>query len=114
MIFKKKHTQKDSDSWSFEELYNLIMLDIEPELMTDMIPALDDIYAEQDEEERKARGEWYADAFEMCAERFARFAVLWKNELKHLKKTVLQSAEQKKRKGEKIVITDIEHSIEES
>ena len=91
----------------------MLMYDIEPELMTDIIPQLSEIYEGETEEERKERGKRYAKAFEEFSERFSKILDLWKEELQKFKEKAL--AEFKKRSASEDAkhLSDIEHSIEE-
>src|SRR5690348_5394279 len=61
-----------------ETLYNLLMVEIEPELTTEIVPYLDDIYADEKPEDRKARWDWYAAAFDIFSDQYKGFINGWK------------------------------------
>lgn len=56
------HNQQD---WTVEDVYNLIMEEIEPELTTHMVEHLDDIYKDETKIARAERAERYKNAFEL-------------------------------------------------
>ncbi len=66
---------QDPASPSFnEDLYNILMGPIEPDLTTAMIPVLDELYFGETQEENAARMQRYAQAIEMFKTRAAQFA----------------------------------------
>lgn len=71
---------------SADEMYDLIMGQIEPELKTDTLPFLDYLYEGETEEEHKARAEWYAIAFEVFEKQYRHFVDGWKNYYVDLRK----------------------------
>jgi len=108
-----KHTTKNqAGGLALEEIYNMLMYDIEPELMTDMLPELAEIYAGETEEERAERGERYARAFETFTERFAQILDLWKEELLAFKEKALAAFKERSTKEDAKKLSDIEHSLE--
>ncbi len=108
-----KHAQKKEGNPVLEQLYNALMLEIEPELMTDMVPELEEIYAGETDEERKERGDRYAAAFELFAERFSKILDLWKEELHKFKEKALAEFQKKSTKEDAKHMADIERSIDE-
>lgn len=112
--FGKKKKQKEAAAAELQQLYNTLMFYIEPELMTDMVPLLDEMYKDETEEDKKLRTEWYAEAFEIFAENFAQFMGIWKNELVNVKKKAHAMAETGSKSSEQGELSDIEQSIQES
>ncbi len=74
---------------TWEDIYNLLMYEIEPELITDMIPELDEWYGDESEEEKMERGDRYHDAFEVLFTRLVNINDAWKGEIASLKDKVL-------------------------
>ena len=109
----KQKSKKQQGSLTLEEIYNALMYDIEPELMTDMIPELDEIYANETEEEREERAERYARAFEMFSDEFENILALWKTELLTFKKQALASFKTQSTAEDAEHLLNIEHSIDD-
>lgn len=61
------------ESVSMEEIYNLIMGEIEPELTTYILPFLDGWYQSETVEEKQDRVARYERAFEEFQRRFSQF-----------------------------------------
>ncbi len=108
-------TQKTTvlDQEHIEALYDAIMREIEPELLTDMIPYLDELYAYETPEEKQLRAERYERAYELFEQRFQTFAESWMKELQTLKKTMTRSKEQKEGQKEQDALLSMEHSFED-
>jgi len=68
-----------------EDLYNLFMLDIEPDLTTSMYPLLDDVYSWETVEQREGRMAWYEEAIEICKSRLSAFYAAWNEEIENVK-----------------------------
>ena len=113
MLQKKTKAVRGKLDREMEKLYDALMAEIEPDLTTKMIPLLDEIYETETEEERKERGERYADAFELFASRFSSIIEMWKEELLAFKEQALATLKEKTGKEEKKALEDIERSIEE-
>ena len=64
-----------------EEIYNLLMGRIEPELVTDMLPKLESLYPNETAEEWKKRQVRYARAFALYEERFTTLMHRWKQNI---------------------------------
>src|SRR3989338_3782439 len=60
-------------TWTMEDLYNLLMRGVEPDLCTGTLPLLELMYAGESKEERAERMQWYAEAFSRFLERYAKF-----------------------------------------
>ena len=78
-----------------EEIYNLLMGQIEPDLTTDMLPVLDELYMDETNEEREKRGERYGAAFadfELAYDHFISSCVNFYTDLKKKAKALAQKA----------------------
>jgi hypothetical protein len=64
-----------------EELFDLLMGSIEPELTSAQIPLLDAKYKDETPEEKKLRGERYAAAFAQFEQTFALLMEAWDRSL---------------------------------
>lgn len=109
-------TQKAKSSttqWSVEDIYNKLMLDIEPELVTYMLPELPAMYREEKKTERQSRLERYTKAFEVFAERFSVLLVLWTEELRAFRKSVFNALKEQSGAKDAQKLTDIGRSLEE-
>lgn len=96
-----------------EQLYDMLMYDIEPELMTSMIPELDRVYADEAKEEKKERAARYAKAIQTFNERLAKLLTLWKQELLAFREQAFASAKATLGREEQEKLSEIERSIEE-
>jgi hypothetical protein len=67
-------TQNPASSSFNEDLYNILMGAIEPDLTTNMIPVLDEVYFGETLEEHNARMQRYTKAVEAFRTRAAQFA----------------------------------------
>ncbi|MCF7844353.1 MAG: hypothetical protein K9M03_00810 [Kiritimatiellales bacterium] len=109
---KKQTKQSKGIQWTMEDIYNLLMYDIEPELMTDQIADLDVLYFDESEDEHKDRMARYKEAFEEFFEKFEKLMSVWKGELGALKKEMFAALQAKINKGESNDISNIEDSIQ--
>lgn len=108
-------TQPVADpSMDSEEIYNLLMADIEPELMTDILPFLDDIYADESAEDRKARWTWYQRAFEMFTEQYDAFTNACMHYYTDLRSKALATARKRKEGEEDTHLPDISDALDRS
>lgn len=80
-------------SWSTEDLYNILMRGIEPDLCTDTMFVVDELYSGETAEERRVRLAWYEQAIDLFAERYHMFVDALKNEFQRAKKKYLRTAE---------------------
>jgi hypothetical protein len=71
------------------ELYNALMKQVEPDLLTDTIDALDFMYAGETEEERAARMDRYAKAIVLVEERMKFLMGKWEEHMGDVKKGIL-------------------------
>ena len=65
----------------FKYIYDLLMTDIEPDLVTGNMPYLDAAYEGESEDDREVRLERYRMAFEVFTERYEQLMDLWHKEL---------------------------------
>jgi len=110
---KKTHITLQTE-WKMEDIYNLLMSDIEPDLMTENISILDDLYSYESEEERKSRMEWYAEAMIIFKDRFEKFARIWKEEMTGIRSTVRDEQRAPEERKDRQKMRNVERSIDES
>lgn len=98
---------------ALEDIYNFLMLDIEPELMIYMLPELPKMYAKESEKERRERGKRYAHAFEVFSKRFTAVLKAWKQELIDFQKNILKALKEEASAEDVLTLSDIEKSLED-
>lgn len=109
----KTHTD-NKPSPKMLEIYDAIMLMIEPELCTDVIDTLDDLYEGETPEQTAARGERYADAIKAFVELFEFLVKSGRNDLLEVREAVLGIAKSDDRRAAGKEIQDIEDSIQDA
>jgi hypothetical protein len=109
----KTQKKNPEEQLRFEDLYNLIMHDIEQELCTDMIPHLEEIYKDENKEDRIERFAHYSQCFKI-------FLVVLKEVLNDTEEEILAFKHDfvEKMKGkvkdiEKANLSEIEHSLDD-
>lgn len=109
-----KKTQKPSteQNWSMQEIYDLLMFDIEPELMSDILPLLPELYKGEPAEQRAERMERYREAFTVFYQKFDMLLTLWQNELDVFRKEIFRSFEEKALAKEGEDISQIQQNIQ--
>jgi len=105
-------TQSTEKQWTMQEIYDLLMFEIEPELMSDMITLLPEIYKGETSEQHEERMERYREAFEVFYRRFDMLLALWKNELGVFKKEIMREFEAKVLRKEGKDISQIQQDIQ--
>ena len=95
-----------------QEIYDLLMFDINPELMSDMITLLPEIYKGESKEQHAERMEHYQESFEIFYQRFDMLLSLWKNELNVFKKEAFREFEAKALSGEDEDISQLQQDIQ--
>ncbi len=110
---KTKKTAPVAPSYTIEDVYNMLMELIEPELTTYNIEHLDEMYEGEDEKEKKMRGERYARAFLALHNVFSSMTGAMKRGILDIKTDFIKEMESKALKEEKKKIKDIEKSISE-
>jgi hypothetical protein len=96
-----------------QELYDELMMWIEPELTSAVIPYLDELYKGETPEQAEERRQRYEKAFELCNAYLQQGLRTWKEELHALKNKVLQNAQEKMSAEERQNMADLDHSIQE-
>lgn len=91
-----------------EDLYNLLMRGIEPDLCTDTLPLLDTMYAGETLEERKERMHIYAEAFKNFLERYQQFCGALHGKFQKIQSCLRQMAEGKDQAKDSDVMANIE------
>lgn len=112
----KKDTAKAisaNKALSIEDLYNILMEDIESELTTYNIPDLDFIYADEGMFKRRKRIKRYAKAFEQFTIRFSALLDMWKEELLAFRDSTIANLKEQTAAKEQEQLSDIERSIED-
>jgi hypothetical protein len=95
-----------------DELYNLLMLDIEPELTTALLPTLDEKYKDEAPEESKARAERYEKAFAEYDKKFEEYVSTAKQRIHERKREALTMAEGDDREKETGDLQNLEQSMQ--
>jgi len=91
---------------SATEMYDALMGEIEPDLVSHNVLTLTEKYKEESPEERAKRAERYTNAFAAYEERLRRYQEEWNMQLKTFKRLAVSYIEGKDRAGES---PDIEH-----
>lgn len=74
-------TSTDANTFIVDDVYDMIMASIEPELMSENIESLDEWYQNETEQENKERLERYKRAFTECNKIWSQFTVRWDSAL---------------------------------
>jgi hypothetical protein len=90
-----------------EELYNLLMVDIEPDLLIENIPGLDAKYAGETPEQHTARMQRYDAAYKKFDEEFNKFMVDVDHKVRTTRRDSLHEKEQEARKDEENTINSL-------
>jgi len=107
----KKTTQEPPVELTMEDIYNMLMYDIEPDLMTSSLPELDAIYADETDEEREARADRYAEAFRECSRRLDGVLSVWMDEFLGCRDDLLKKLRSKAGEEDAEKLSDIEDSL---
>ena len=112
MTPKKTPPKKDETLETFQEIYNLFMLEHEPDLVTDVVEALDELYVGETPEERTVRYDRYAKALELFQERYKDFVELLHASIHIYKKDFVKQSEKKSNTNESRIMKNIEDSFD--
>lgn len=93
------------------QLYDLLMKDIEPDLLSDVIPLLQQKYAEESTEEKTSRAMRYQQAFALYEERLAEYKTAWDQQLHRYKRLAVSHLEARSRQKEDAVLEQIDSSF---
>lgn len=94
-----------------EQLYDLIMADIEPDLLLANIPTLDQKYAGESAEEHAARMKRYEAGYKKFDAEFAKFMSEVNEKVKVSKRNTLKEAEEKARNQEENQMNSLESAF---
>ena len=92
---------------SGKEIYDAIMGQIEPELVSTVIPTLPEKYKNETEEEKQKRCDRYNKAFEDCYKRYALFIADLTQQVHRYQKQAMRSAEEWNRSQELVTMDDL-------
>lgn len=93
------------------ELYDSIMGDIEPELLSANLPLLKDAYANETPDERAARAARYQAAYAEYDARFAKNCNDWNKQLHAYKRHALHNVESRVQTKESAELSSLESSL---
>lgn len=94
-----------------DELYNLLMSKIEPDLTTDQLPLLDAKYKGETPEQAQARAERYEKAFAQYDKELAQYIATLKAKIKTYQHTAMQSLEHEEKVKEEQELSGLEHAM---
>jgi hypothetical protein len=97
-----------------KKIYDEIMAQIDPELVTDSLPTLDEKYKDETAEEAEARRERYNAAFAEYDVRYAQYMTDLGGKVKSLQRTVRAGIENDDRQEEQGALQNLESSISSS
>lgn len=100
-----------NQTFDVKAIYDMLMYEIEPDLMSETIPFLDEFYEGETNEERVARGQRYVLAFEEAKRRFMLLIENAKHELTLVKKNQLSLFEER---GKKADVTSSEELLNQA
>lgn len=95
-----------------EEVYDKLMAEIEPDLMTDAMPHLAEKYEGETEEERTERFARYEKAFEKYEEVFDAWIGGLKQKYEVARRDLMKKAEKKTIKKEAAMLQELEASLD--
>lgn len=96
---------------SGDEVYDRIMGEVEPELMTSQLPLLKDKYKDETPEESRTRARRYTDAFKEYDRRYRQYLLEQKSTLRIYQHNLVRSSEDRSTGREQGILTDIESQI---
>ena len=99
---------------SGEDIYNALMVDIEPELVTYVLPTLEEKYKDESSEARETRLEGYQKAYEKYDQSFAQWMANLQQAVESYRKTALRSAEHESLQRDSDALAKIESSFSAS
>ncbi len=107
----KTESQKE---WTFEDLYNVLMERIEPELCTYNLDQLDELYEGEKDKKRAKRYEHYARCLDLFWDALKELIDMTKTDLKEFETEFFSLLKQKISSTEESDLSDIEQSISEN
>jgi hypothetical protein len=109
---KNKSQKTVATQWSMIDLYDMLMFEIEPELLSDAVGELDELYKNETKEEHQERMDRYKVAFQTFSDRFGKMLDLWKVQLKDFDKAILSAIKAKAGAEESGRLSGIEQSLD--
>lgn len=106
-----KAVAKSDNRKMAEQIYDMIMADIEPDLLLANIPGLDSKYAHESPEEHKERMKNYKRAYKEFDSKLAEFMGKIKKETRDSKREVMKTKEQKERHAEEAAMQNLEQAF---
>ena len=100
------------DQWSIEDLYNAIMQDLEPELMTSNMLGLKEYYKYELYEDRTKREIYYREVLEECFAIMEEILGSGESNLNNIKDSVLSQFKEQEAKKDNAKMHDLELLIE--
>jgi esterase/lipase len=94
-----------------EQLYDLIMADIEPDLLLANIPTLDQKYTGETPEEHAARMKRYEASYKKFDAEFSKFMTEVNEKVKTTKRTTLKEAEEQAKNQEENKLNSLESAF---
>lgn len=94
-----------------QELYDQIMVQIEPELTTTIIPTLVEKYAHEDSSDAQARAKRYAQACEKYDTSFRAYMQALRGAIKQFARSAAKSFEATVRTGERMNLQNLESAF---
>jgi len=95
-------------------LYNQLMGEIEPELLSDNLPNLEEQYANESQEQKQERGQRYRAAFDLYTTRLQSFQASSQELVSHMSKRAFGSLEEENRQEEAANLSTLEQDIQSS
>ena len=99
---------------TLEQLYDLIMGQIEPDLVTAQIPLLDAKYANETPEEKRARGERYAEAFALFEQTFGAMTHSWEQAISAYREDAISATAERSAKEDSKLLEDLGGAINDA
>lgn len=96
------------------EVYDMLMAEIEPDLVTANLPTLQEKYKDETPEQTKVRGERYKAAFIEYKKRYAEYAAKQEQEVRDYGRHLIGSVEQKSEARDADALGDLESAISNS
>ncbi len=93
------------------DLYDAIMVDIEPDLCSYMIDGLDDLYKGETKAENKVRLDRYVEAFELFENVYTYITSSWGEHFAEVRNTVIEDAKKLSKTKDTTELLDIEEEI---
>ena len=104
-------TEASENRQMAEQIYDMIMGDIEPDLLLGNIPGLDEKFAGEGEEEHEERMERYKEAYKKFDIELAEFMGKVKKETRDNKRSALKEKEEHDKEVEANELADIESAF---